>query len=283
MKFLLIVASVVAVAVAGPTRALVTPGGAGPAPVIVDPESPISVGPALIESPVAVGPVYVESPISAGPALVEGEAPISVGPVYIENPISVGPALVEGEAPISVGPVYIESPISVGPALVEGEAPISVGPAVIGGESPIAVGPAFIEHPMVDDTPVNPAPVPAPIEAAPASGTPLVQIILNINHAVAETPALVPAPVLPEVVVEEPVHDTMPVIVVDEAAEDVNVAENPIDGVAIVPAPIVIEPTPIELPTPELPAPAPAPVELPAPELPAVNPEPVAILPDVLN
>ncbi|XP_063616326.1 calphotin-like, partial [Cydia splendana] len=173
MKFLLIVASVVAVAVAGPTRVLVTPGG-GSAP-IVEAESPISVGPALIESPISVGPALVEFPIVESPVVVDtpivGESPVFAElPIVVESPVVVDTPIV-GESPVFVElPIVVESPVVVDTPIV--------------GESPVfAELPIVVDAPIVDASPAAVAPVEA--ESVSSAAAPLVQIILNINQAAA--------------------------------------------------------------------------------------------------
>lgn len=105
---------------------------------------------------------------------------------------------------------------------------------------PVQVGPAFIDAP--EETPVKP-PSPAAEVAAPAPKSPLVQIIVNINHASADVspidvgPAIIPRPVPEsghiEDIVPEPIH------VVDAAPEPI---EPVIIGVPILPSPAVILP-----------------------------------------
>ncbi|CAH1640384.1 unnamed protein product [Spodoptera littoralis] len=167
------------------------------------------------------------------------------------EPVAVGPAIVGADlSPIAIGPAIIESPepVAIGPAWVESPEPIAIGPAIIDGPEPVAVGPAWIDFPLPDggaaSAPVAPSPVPVipgPVSSEIASGSPLVQIILNINHAsavpepVAVGPAVVPA------VIPEPVH------VVDVAPEPVHVVEvapEPVQVVEVAPPipPIAVNP-----------------------------------------
>ncbi|CAG4947713.1 unnamed protein product [Colias eurytheme] len=103
--------------------------------------------------------------------------------------------------PVEVGPAVVDEyePISVGPAIIDEYEPISVGPAIIDEYEPISVGPALIDGPIPDP--------------AAVSGTPLVQVIVNVNtpskpvEDISTGPALIdfdPAPIQPD-----------PVIVVD--------------------------------------------------------------------
>uniref|UniRef100_A0A2A4K438 Uncharacterized protein n=1 Tax=Heliothis virescens TaxID=7102 RepID=A0A2A4K438_HELVI len=114
---------------------------------------------------------------------------------------------------------------------------------------PIAVGPAIVDFPIPDGGIVaEPVVVPSPLPIAPSpvaivdgavadasASAPLVQIILNINQAAADSspiavgPAVVPGPVRPE-----------PVQVVEVAPEPVQVVE-----VAPVPVEPVIIGTPV--------------------------------------
>uniref|UniRef100_A0A2A4K443 Cuticle protein n=1 Tax=Heliothis virescens TaxID=7102 RepID=A0A2A4K443_HELVI len=138
-------------------------------------------------------------------------------------------------------------PVAVGPAIVDsGFEPIAIGPAIIDQPQyePVSVGPAWI------DTPIAPSPV-AIVDGAAAAdvsaGAPLVQIILNINQAAADSspiavgPAVVPGPVRPE-----------PVQVVEVAPEPVQVVEVapvPVEPVQVVEAaPVPVEPVVIGTP-----------------------------------
>ena len=189
--------------------------------------------------------------------------------------VGVGPAgpvpAPEMPEPIAVGPAIIDSfePIAVGPAIIDSFEPISVGPAII--DFPIPDG-GIVAEPVVAPSPLPIAPSPVAIidgAAAPAvsAGTPLVQIILNINQAAAAAdyqpisvgPAIIPQPILPE-----------PVQVVEVAPEPVQVVEpapippiavNPI-GVVAPEAPIAVEPVVIGTP---------------------VLPESAVVLPETLN
>ena len=163
-------------------------------------------------------------------------------------------------------------PVDVGPAIIDSH-PISVGPAIIDSH-PISVGPAIIDFPLPDggvvaEEPVVPGPaIVAPAPAEVASGTPLVQIILNINQAAAgASPIAVGPAVAPEAIVPEPVHI---VEVAPEPVHVVEVAPEPVQVVEVAPEPVqVVEvaPVPVE------------PVVIGVPVL----PEPVVALPEELN
>ncbi|XP_022817301.1 uncharacterized protein KIAA0754-like [Spodoptera litura] len=226
MKFLLSFAAVIAVAVAVPAhRGLVPVGPAGPVPA---PEL-VPVGPA--------GPV----PAPEAPEVFE---PIAIGPAIIDSfqPIAIGPAVIDSFEPIAIGPAIIDAdshPISVGPAIIDFPLP----DAGVVAEEPVVPGPAIV--------------APAPV-AEVASGTPLVQIILNINQASAEaSPIAVGPAVAPEAIVPEPVH------VVDVAPEPVHVVEVAPEPVQVVEAaPVPVEPVVIGVP---------------------ILPEAVVALPEALN
>ncbi|XP_038211484.1 uncharacterized protein LOC119831979 [Zerene cesonia] len=163
MKFFIVFAALVAVAVAGPVR--------------VDDSHLL----AIIH---AINSPHTDS---ATAALLQDQLDAildSIKPV----PVEVGPAIVDEYEPISVGP-----------AIIDEYEPISVGPAVIDEYEPISVGPALIEGPIPDP--------------AAVSGSPLVQVIVNVNtppkpvEDISTGPALIdfdPAPIQPD-----------PVIVVD--------------------------------------------------------------------
>ncbi|KAH9635810.1 hypothetical protein HF086_002370 [Spodoptera exigua] len=108
------------------------------------------------------------------------------------------------------------------------------------------IGPAIIDFPLPDGAVVEePAVVPSPVaeEAAPAPKSPLVQIIVNINHASADVspvdigPAIIPRPV-PE---GEHIEDIVP-----EPVNVVDVAPQPVEPVIIaepiLPTPVVVLP-----------------------------------------
>ncbi|KAH9635804.1 hypothetical protein HF086_002364 [Spodoptera exigua] len=142
--------------------------------------------------------------------------------------------------PVDVGPAIVDaglSPIAIGPAIIENPEPIAIGPAWVESPEPVAIGPAWVESSPV-------AVIPGPVSTEIASGSPLVQIILNINHVsaapepVAVGPAIVPEPVHIEEVAPEPVQ-------VVEVAPPVNpIAVNPIGVVA----PEQVEPVVIGVP-----------------------------------
>ncbi|XP_022813970.1 calphotin-like [Spodoptera litura] len=167
-------------------------------------------------------------------------------------------------------------PVAVGPAIVGADlSPIAIGPAIIESPEPVAVGPAWIDFPLPDGgaaaAPVEPSPVaviPGPVSSEIASGTPLVQIILNINQAsAAPSPVAVGPAVVPEAIAPTPVH------VVDVAPEPVHVVEvapEPVHVVEVAPEPVQV----VEV--------APAPVEPVIIGVP-ILPEPVVALPEELN
>ncbi|RVE44906.1 hypothetical protein evm_010453 [Chilo suppressalis] len=217
MKFLLVAVALVSVAVAVPTRSLVSPGVVGPASVLM--------------------PDFGPSPV-----IVDGVQPIQVGPAIVDQfqPIQVGPAIVDQFEPIQVGPAIVDQfqPIQVGPAIVDQFEPVQVGPAI------------------VDQFEPAPAPSPAVVPTAPSASAPLVQIILNINQAQAEAPAPAPVPSpVPSPVIVDQVEEIQPspVIVVDNAEEPI-VPAPVIIGPPQLPTPIV--PAPVIIPSPILPSPA---------------------------
>ncbi|KAJ8735871.1 hypothetical protein PYW07_007491 [Mythimna separata] len=167
MKFMIIFATTVALAIAGPHRSLVDPGAAGPAPAPKD-------------EPIAIGPVFLDY------------EPIAIGPELVEQPIVPGP--------VPVIPEDIVPPVAPAPEL-----PVIPAPAPVLPEDIVP--------------PVAPAPTPV--------GSPLVQIILNINSPVSGPGVVVPQPPI-EVAPADPVH------VVDSAPEPVEI------GPAIVPEPVEI-------------------------------------------
>lgn len=145
---MLIIASLIAVAVAGPYHRLIAPGPTGPEGI---------------------------APIAPGQTGPEGIAPIAPG--------QTGPEGIEGTGPVAPGPA--------GPAPIEEFVPIAVGPAIIDDFGPVhpgSVGPA-----VIDLTPENVITIPGP------DGSPLVQIVVNINAPAAEetAPVGVVAPALP--------------------------------------------------------------------------------------
>ncbi|KAJ8736030.1 hypothetical protein PYW08_006686 [Mythimna loreyi] len=107
-------------------------------------------------------------------------------------------------------------PGAAGPAPAPELEPIAIGPAVLEYE-PVAVGPEFVDLPTPEIVPPV-APVPVPV------GSPLVQIILNINTPVSGP--VVPQP--PIEIIPEPVQ------IVDSAPEPVEI------GPAILPEPVDI-------------------------------------------
>ncbi|XP_073953152.1 uncharacterized protein isoform X2 [Choristoneura fumiferana] len=147
--------------------------------------------------------------------------------------------------------------------LLEAHLPSPAPAPVVIDPAPITIGPAIIDFPLPDGGAVTAEPNPAVVEPSPAAvvpapvvvgdvdGSPLVQIIVNINSAnsgaVAGAPAAVsPAPAAPPTVVPSPVV-VLPT--------PVHVAE---------PAPVVIAPEPIQIGNP-------------------IIPEPIVLLPDTLN
>ncbi|XP_050551013.1 uncharacterized protein LOC118265667 isoform X23 [Spodoptera frugiperda] len=215
--------------------------------------------------------VLVAAVASATPvdrrAILEHVAGI-IGALKPES-VALGPAVVDAELePIAIGPAIIDSfePIAIGPAIVPSPEPVAIGPAIIESPEPVAVGPAWIDFPLPDGgaavAPVEPSPVavvPGPVTSEIASGTPLVQIILNINHAsaaaspVAVGPAAEPMPGQVLDAPPEAVH------VVDTAAEPVQVVEvaPPIPPIAVNPIGVVppaqVEPVIIGMPVIPLP------------------------------
>ncbi|XP_035434579.2 calphotin-like [Spodoptera frugiperda] len=133
--------------------------------------------------------------------------------------------------------------VAVGPAIIENPEPVAIGPAWVAAPEPVAVGPGSVSSEI-------------------ASGTPLVQIILNINHASAAPSPVAVGPVVSDIVVEslnleEP--SPTPVHVVDTAAEPVQVVEvaPPIPPIAVNPIGVVppaqVEPVIIGMPVIPLP------------------------------
>ncbi|KAH9635808.1 hypothetical protein HF086_002368 [Spodoptera exigua] len=155
-------------------------------------------------------------------------------------------------------------PVAVGPAIVDADlSPIAIGPAIIESPEPVAVGPAWVDFPLPDGgaAPIEPSPVaviPGPVSSEIATGTPLVQIILNINQASAvPSPVIVGPATNPEAIMPTPVD------VVDVAPEPVQVVEVAPEPVQVVEvAPVPVEPVVIGVP---------------------VLPEPVVVLPEELN
>ncbi|KAM3963169.1 uncharacterized protein ACR2FA_002533 [Aphomia sociella] len=233
MKFVLIAAAVLSVAVAGPAqRALVMPEVAGPAPIVI----PDITGPAPIVVPDIAGPAPIVVPDIAGPAPIV--VPDIAGPAPIVVPDITGPAPIvvpdiAGPAPIVVPEL---EPIVVAPVIIDEPSPVVVGPAIIDEPSPIAVGPAIID---------SFEPVPAPVAE---SSAPLVQIILNINQAASGPVAVPPGVAITPEIVDEPIHivetpvelPAEPVVIVDSAPEAVQVVDTL--PVQIVDAPTVVEP-----------------------------------------
>ncbi|KAA2237143.1 hypothetical protein F0L74_32790 [Chitinophaga agrisoli] len=185
MKFFLSFAAVVAVAVAGPTKGLVSPGVAGPAPIIDD-FVPIAVGPAIIDEfePISVGPAIVNEfePISVGPAIVDEFVPISVGPAIVDSPplapVADSTPLVQiilninqaSSAPIVPGPGV--DAIIPEPVIVVDEAEIVAEPVIV------VDGPVPKPVQVADITPVAPKPV---IVATPIIPAPAVTLPETLN------------------------------------------------------------------------------------------------------
>ncbi|KAJ8736031.1 hypothetical protein PYW08_006687 [Mythimna loreyi] len=149
MKYMLIFASAVTLAVASPHRGLVDPGAAGPAPA---PE-PIAIGPAILDyEPIAIGPVPVEQPIVPAPAPV---LPEEIAPPVAPAPAPVGSPLVQII-------LNINSPVS-GPGIVVPQPPIEVAPAdpvqvVDSAPEPVQIGPAIVPEPVAIGVPILPPP-----------------------------------------------------------------------------------------------------------------------------
>ncbi|XP_026738406.1 calphotin-like [Trichoplusia ni] len=151
-------------------------------------------------------------------------------------------------------------PISVGPAIVDLPAPIAPTPVIV-APSPVAPVPV-----IVAPTPVAPSPVAiveGPAADVDASSAPLVQIILNINQAAAESSPVAPvATPEPVQVIETAPIAVNPVGVVEASPEPVQVVEvapAPVQVVEVAPAPVqVIEaaPEPVIIGVPVIPSPA---------------------------
>ncbi|KAJ8735873.1 hypothetical protein PYW07_007493 [Mythimna separata] len=121
MKSLLIIASFVALAVAGPVHR----DNIIASPAIVDFE-PVAVGPAIVPQPIAVGPAIIEAePISVGPAMIDFE-PVAVGPVIVEaEPIEPTPVHVVEEAPNAPIPPFVQIILNINGVSHVIDAPIS--------------------------------------------------------------------------------------------------------------------------------------------------------------
>ena len=146
MKYMLIITSVVALAVASHNRGLVEVGPGGPAPA-PNPE-PIAVGPAILEfEPIAIGP----APVAPEPII---PVPTPVFPVEdIANPAPVNPIVqiilnINGQVSVPgiVGP---KPPIGVLPTPVD---VVDVAP------EPVDIAPAPAPEPILIGTPVLPIP-----------------------------------------------------------------------------------------------------------------------------
>ncbi|KAF9424952.1 hypothetical protein HW555_000253 [Spodoptera exigua] len=142
---------------------------------------------------------------------------------------------------------------------------------IVSAVSPVDVGPAIVPQPeqepveeIAQDVPqpdfgavTNPV-VPSPVVVGPipeGAPSPLVQIIVNINHASKPEPIPIGPVVEPEpvdIVEVEPV----PVQVVDVKPEPVDIVPEPV----VEPEPVPVEPVQVEVPT--LPEPAVLPDEL---------------------
>ncbi|VVD05756.1 unnamed protein product [Leptidea sinapis] len=177
MKFFIIAAACLAVAVAGPARGILTPESAGP--IVIEGEG-ISVGPAIIkpEEGISVGPAIIkpEEGISVGPAIITPEEGISVGPAIIkpeEEGISVGPAFVESEEGISVGPAFVENYVPQQPALVQVVININKKPHVV--DIPIT-------QPAIVDEEIKPSPVDVIAIAPVEIGKPELPIMIHPIH-----------------------------------------------------------------------------------------------------
>ncbi|KAF9805459.1 hypothetical protein SFRURICE_010736 [Spodoptera frugiperda] len=222
--------------------------------------SPVAVGPAVEPTPVHVvesapEPVHVVE-VAPEPVQVVETAPVPVEPVVIGVPIlpeavmKFFAAIVLVAAVASATPVDRRRPSAILDhiagiiAAVKPES-VAVGPAIIENPEPVAVGPAWVDAP--EPVAVGPGSVSSEI----ATGTPLVQIILNINHASAAASPVAVGQVLDAP--PEAVH------VVDTAAEPVQVVEvaPPIPPIAVNPIGVVppaqVEPVIIGMPVIPLP------------------------------
>ncbi|XP_026738418.1 calphotin-like [Trichoplusia ni] len=141
-------------------------------------------------------------------------------------------------------------PISVGPAIVDLPAPIVPTPVIV-APSPVAPVPV-----IVAPTPVAPSPVAiveGPAAEVDASSAPLVQIILNINQAAAESSPVAPvATPEPVQVIETAPIAVNPVGVVEASPEPVHVVEAAPEPVQVIEA----APEPVVIGVPVIPAPA---------------------------
>ncbi|KAJ8735872.1 hypothetical protein PYW07_007492 [Mythimna separata] len=175
MKFMLIFATAVAMAVASPYRGLVDPGAAGPAPAPKD--EPIAIGPVFLEyEPIAIGPELVELPIVPGPVPVLPEVvmpPVAPSP---EQPVIPAPAPVLPEviappvapAPAPVGNPLVQIILNINgevssPGVVVPQPPIEVIPGPIhvvdSAPEPVEIGPAIVPEPVDIGVPIVPFPV----------------------------------------------------------------------------------------------------------------------------
>ncbi|CAF4862248.1 unnamed protein product [Pieris macdunnoughi] len=151
MKFLVLAAACLAVAVAGPTRGSLIPDSAGP---ILIPEEDISTGPALIPENIATDPALVPENIATDPALIPEN--ISIGPALIDDAqkqsslvqviININSKSHVIEIPVEDATIPEVEDINVGPAIIE---EIKPDPVDIVDES-INVG--------VPDLPLAPSP-----------------------------------------------------------------------------------------------------------------------------
>ena len=162
MKYMLLFASAVALAVASPQRSLVEPGAAGPAPVL----EPIAVGPAVLDfEPIASGPGIVDyEPVAVGPVPVEPELPIPApAPVFpIED-------IVPPVAPAANENILVQIILNINghqvsvPEIVAPHPPIEMAPAdpvhvVDTAPEPVYVGPVLVPEPVAIGVPVLPNP-----------------------------------------------------------------------------------------------------------------------------
>ena len=160
--------------------------------------------------------------------------------------------ILAGAAPVIVPEAVVEEfePIAIGPAIVDAFEPIAVGPAIVDAVyEPISVGPAIIDFPLPDGgavTAVDPSPVavPSPVvigDSTTSAGSPLVQIIVNVNQA--QSAGVNPAPVAdaaaPEPITVVETAPPTPIQVVETAPVAV---EPVIIGTPIIPEPAVTLP-----------------------------------------
>ncbi|CAG5029667.1 unnamed protein product [Parnassius apollo] len=152
--------------------------------------------------------------------------------------------------------------------------PIDVGPAIVDNYEPISIGPAIVDFPLPDGGAVTDV-EPSPASPSPSS-SPLVQIIIKINQALAD--AIGGSPVVVETVNPPAQQIPDPVAVVDKPIipEPVIVVDKPAvpEPVIVVDKPIIAEPvTVVEKPE------APESVIVAQP----IFPDPAIVLPEILN